>query len=215
MRLKHALASLLVCALVIGLAPASAAEAKPCKLAKSKKVFSQGRVTVVRRGREPKSGSPLVYACSSRKGVFYRLQRRGTLFGSGVVSPFAVAGDHLAYQEVLYNETEYSDSSVAIRDLITGRVKERWGIQGGGPTGPSAARIVLARNLAIAWTESNGDTVPYVDRVRRVVVPKVGPNPGQILDEGPELDANSLTLAPDGRTIRWVNAGVEKSGVLP
>jgi hypothetical protein len=120
-----------------------------------------------------------------------------------------LAGRYVAFKQTVYVSEFGSASGIKVVDLKTGRTKVgEAGVPGAG--GDShVMSYVVKRNGSVAW-------VGMGERGEDVSVLKVdsttdGP---RLLDSGPQVDYESLSLAADRRSIGWRNGAEQKTAPL-
>ena len=139
--------------------------------------------------------------CDSQVGVVFVV---GTGRGCGSW-PVAIRLPYVAIQDDDYSY-HCNESSIALRilELPSGRSTDR--VSAPLPPGPVSVRITPTANLVLTAQDGYPPTSPvrvlYATRLRT-----------EVLDPGPDVDPDSLTL--DGDVASWVSGGVTRSARTP
>ena len=195
---RLALVIAMLASLLLALPTAQAAPR--CKLAGSKQVYKEGRATVVTRKGH-------TFACHRDKGVFYRLEQRGTDFGSTIQSKrFATAGKFLAYVET-FDTAAAGETAVEVRDLITGKVRTEEDASM-SPEVASVTALAVASSGAVAWIAIDG----FMNDAIEVFAARLG-GKSKLLATGAAIAKGSIAIR--GASVAWSENGAEKSAPLP
>jgi hypothetical protein len=147
---------------------------------------------------------PTTYACLVRSGPIVRLDSPP----SARAGLAALSGRYVAYKRT-FEASEFNEASdVVVTDLKAGAYLRMLAADPGGGYA-DVQRLVVKRNGALAWTAVGV-------RGPEVTVFKSDPAApaGQELDRGPSVDAQSLRLAADRRSVSWTHGGSTRSAPL-
>ena len=140
-----------------------------------------------------------LYACVHRTGRTRRVPTDGDAFGSvRIAYPFVAYVEETAVSGFgAAEDLERFDLRVAASDTI---------VSVGGTTGVGIVDYVLARSGAVAWTAITGGHEVYVE--------KHDADGDAVLDQGFDIDGDSLALTRSGRRVYWMRGGAPRTATL-
>jgi hypothetical protein len=157
-----------------------------------------------------------VEACLAGRGTRMTLLAPAKGSRHRSLGSFAFAGTKLAYVEDQFG-VDSGTLSIVVVDVARRRVLRTFGGVGGyvdaGIAGSSnVSDVVLSAKGSVAWiTETHGP--PATPGLTVAVHAATATGAVRTLDEGPDIEAGSLTLS--GGMLGWSRAGVERRAPLP
>ena len=219
-------------ALLVGAAPADARRGCPSSTSKGAKILAKTREAVVfsKSKTHPQLGSQAIrFGCMYRVGRNHRL----TPFTDfdNTFANLRLAGRYAAFSwDVEEGAGSTTNHTLYVYDLRTGKVERRIGDVAPGETNGADSStpvyaIVLKRNASLAWTASFdrkireepvpgghsdvNETVFQVHKIDNELADR-----RTMLDEGADIEPDSLALGDDRRTVFWTRGGQPRSAEL-
>lgn len=200
-----------LCALLV-VPPSAGAATNPCREhAKKKRVVAQSRSAVAYYTGSAQAGTLNINACSFKGRKSMRLPGQDGR-NTNYVSEVLLNGRYLAYS--VYDTEEAGTlgfSYVYSIDLRTRKTLVEIDASSGhddGGFGSKVSALVLGSKGAVAW-------INEVSGPERWSVHVAAGENHSVLDTGGDIDAQSLALAANKKTIYWTRAGLAKTAALP